>query len=66
LNPPVRAVVPFPGWYVDSNPRTQRVWVLNPKALLGFIRNERYSLGPDDVVRLATAIEEHARSPVGS
>ena len=38
--PHVRAVVLFPGWYVESTSGSQ-VWVLNPLNLAGWLRYER-------------------------
>jgi hypothetical protein len=36
-----RAVLLFPGWYVEQGPGTTReVWVLEPKALPEFLANE--------------------------
>jgi hypothetical protein len=35
---PVRPVVLFPGWYIEANPNSRKiVWVLEPKALAGFL-----------------------------
>lgn len=51
----VRPVVVFPGWYIEPTAEARRsdVWVLNPKALPGFIDHSRAQLSPDDV-RLAS------------
>lgn len=51
----VRAVVVFPGWYIEPTAEARRsdVWVLNPKALPSFIDHSQAQLSPDDV-RLAS------------
>ena len=49
---PVKGVVVFPGWYVDSMTGKEDIWVLNPKALPAFIGNEPQRLQPEQV-RLA-------------
>ncbi len=47
---PVRPVVVFPGWYVQSTAeaKSSDVWVLNPKALPAFIANSQAQLEPED------------------
>jgi hypothetical protein len=45
---PVRGVVVFPGWFVESKSKSD-VWVLNPKALQSFISNEQKVLAETDV-----------------
>jgi Nuclease-related domain len=56
---PTRGVVVLPGWWVDppgggSRPDT---WVLNPKALPGFIRHEPVVLKDEDIALVSTALE---------
>lgn len=47
---PVRGVVVYPGWYVESRAGNRsEVWVLNPKALAEFIVHQPQLLPPDDV-----------------
>jgi len=47
---PVRGVVVLPGWYVDSSDdRRHDTWVLNPKALPGFIEHEPIVLKEEDI-----------------
>lgn len=49
-----RSVILFPGWFVEQKPGTSReVWVLEPKALPGFLKHEPELLSPEDV-KLAT------------
>lgn len=51
---PVKPVIVFPGWFIEQTPGAFReLWVLNPKALPEFLKNERPQLSPDDV-RLAS------------
>ena len=52
---PVRPVVLFPGWWVETmrNRQDRHVWVLNPKALPTFMQNEPDQLKEEDL-RLAT------------
>lgn len=52
---PVRSVVLFPGWYVDTigAHAHESVWVLNPKALPAFIAQERTAIPLEDI-RMAT------------
>lgn len=45
----VRGVVLYPGWWVEGRPQNGRVWVLNPKALPGFLDNERETLSEANV-----------------
>jgi hypothetical protein len=48
---PVRGVIVFPGWYVDTSGRAGQyeVWVLNPKVLPKFIENQQQTLTTEDV-----------------
>jgi hypothetical protein len=48
---PVKAIVTFPGWYVETvrRPRTDEVWVLNPKAIPSFIDHKPEVLKSEDV-----------------
>lgn len=48
---PVRGVVVFPGWYINTSDagRRTKVWVLNPKALPTFIENQPDQLPAEDV-----------------
>jgi hypothetical protein len=50
---PVRPVIVFPGWYVDSAAtdavKAEGVWLLNPKMLPDFIRAERGTIAAEDV-----------------
>ena len=43
---PVRGAVVFPGWFVEQRSVHGPVWVLEPKALPGFIAQEPMSVSP--------------------
>ncbi|MGH8293049.1 MAG: nuclease-related domain-containing protein [Gammaproteobacteria bacterium] len=46
----VRPVVVFPGWWIEQRPGSTRdIWVLEPKALPGFLSGEPPALVPEDV-----------------
>lgn len=46
----VRPVVVFPGWFVRNSKETLKdVWVLEPKALPTFLRNEQDRMSPEDI-----------------
>jgi hypothetical protein len=58
---PVRAVILYPGWFVtrtDSRARSD-TWVLNEKALRGFIEHEPTVIKPEDVALVASRLAEH-------
>ena len=46
---PVRGVVLFPGWFVESSPEGSSVWVLNPKVLPSFIEHEPNRISESDL-----------------
>jgi hypothetical protein len=47
---PVRPVILFPGWFVEpTRGAYKELWVLNPKALPEFLKNERLGLSPEDI-----------------
>jgi hypothetical protein len=45
----VRPVVLFPSWMVNRRPGAWDVWVLNPKELFGYLRNEPTRLSREDI-----------------
>jgi hypothetical protein len=55
----VRPVVLYPGWFVTPQPRGCRTWVLNPKALATFLKNEPRRLSPEDVALYADRLTLH-------
>jgi len=58
INYPVRGVVVFPGWYVESPKGGLRpdVWVLNEKAFLKFVENEPATVKTEDVALAAARL----------
>jgi hypothetical protein len=61
LDPPIRPVVLFPGWYVERQPKGVRIWVLNPNNLPQFVRHEPVRLSKSVVATLVAALRAHAR-----
>jgi hypothetical protein len=61
---PVRPVVLFPGWYVQTENANahDKVWVLNPKCLLSFIQNEKVDLPAEDVNMITFHLSRYIRS----
>lgn len=61
---PVRAVVLFPGWYIEHTgaARQSDVWVLNPKALPTYIQNTPHSLTLEQLKTLNFNLSRHVRS----
>lgn len=46
----VRSVILFPGWFVEQDPESRRdFWVLEPKALRNFLKNQPEVLNTEDV-----------------
>jgi hypothetical protein len=60
---PVKPVIVFPGWFIKSTATNKRnaLWVLNPKALPAFIKNEPPSLKPEDVQLAAYHLSRYIR-----
>ena len=48
---PVRAVVVYPGWYIEASAEAKNsdVWVLNPKALPSFISHSAAQISPEEI-----------------
>ena len=61
---PVRPVVLFPGWYVETAAANahEKVWVLNPKCLSSFIQNENVDLPAEDVSLIAFHLSRYIRT----
>ena len=58
----VRPVVVFPGWFVkQSDGSTREVWVLEPKALPGFLAHEADRLSPEDVKLIGYHLSRYIR-----
>lgn len=62
----VRAVVVFPGWYVEQRAPRGPVWVLEPKALPAFIETEPVSVLPGDVALASFHLSRYLRNIVGA
>ncbi len=62
----VRGVVVFPSWYVEQRSPCGKVWVLEPKALPGFINQEPESIIASDVALAASHLSRYVRSVVES
>lgn len=46
----VRPVIVYPGWFIKgSGPKTNRIWVLEPKGLPTFLEYEPVQLQPEDI-----------------
>ena len=59
----VQPVVVFPGWFVEAAPGAQRaVWVMEPKGLPAFLKNEPQRLTAEDVKLAAYHLARHVRS----
>jgi hypothetical protein len=59
---PVRPVVLFPGWNInDSRQNKRNLWVLEPKALPGWLGNEKAVLAPDEVAMASSHLSRYIR-----
>lgn len=58
----VRPVVVFPGWYINKQPYGADVWVLNPKALPGFLESQKATLTADDVEFVYARLADYVRT----
>lgn len=59
---PVRGVVLFPGWYIRSRVTRPSIWVLNPKALPTYLKNEATKLRTEDVFMASFHLSKFIRS----
>jgi hypothetical protein len=57
----VQPVVLFPGWYCRQ-PKGSEVWVLNPKALNGFLEKTNTVLKKEEVYLLSTHLSRYVRN----
>ena len=58
----VQPVVVFPGWFVEAASGAQRaVWVMEPKGLPAFLKNEPLRLPAEDVKLAAYHLARHVR-----
>jgi hypothetical protein len=60
----VRAVVVFPGWWVEhsSGARDSDVWVLNPKQLAGWMAQKSEIMATSDAAMAAFHLQQYVRS----
>lgn len=59
----VRPVVVFPGWFVERTPgSTRTLWVLEPKAMRGFLAREAAVLGPEEISLYSFHLDRFIRS----
>ncbi|WP_299735538.1 nuclease-related domain-containing protein [uncultured Endozoicomonas sp.] len=61
-NYPVRPVVLFPEWYVNSSQASLDLWVLNPKALPTFISNTPKLLSQQQVMQLTYSVSRYIKT----
>lgn len=59
---PVRGVVLFPGWYIQNRVDRPAVWVLNPKALPTYLKNEATKLRSEEVFMASFHLSKFIRS----
>jgi hypothetical protein len=57
----IKGVVVIPGWFVEgvNNWKFSDVWVLNHKALPGFIKNSRFNVSNEDMHLAVARIADH-------
>jgi hypothetical protein len=59
----VKPVVLFPGWWIDQGEGTlKELWVLEPKALPGFLANEPTRLDKGDIKLAAYHLSRYIRT----
>lgn len=59
----VRPVVLYPGWFIDAGAnKNKTAWVLNPKALHGFIQHEPTVMQPEDVRLISYHLSRYCRT----
>jgi hypothetical protein len=62
---PVRPIVLFPGWWVNTQPRGCHTWVLNPKGVRRFLENEPTRLSREDIALYSDRLTHHLSSGTG-
>ena len=59
----VRPVIVFPGWFIEQSPGTSKaIWVLEPKALPGFLSNEPALISSEDMNLASFHLSRFVRS----
>ena len=61
---PIKGVILFPGWYVQSvgNASKSKTWVLNPKALPKYLKNETSKIPREDMLLACSHLTRYIRS----
>lgn len=58
----VRAIVVYPGWFINCRKKDPEVWVLEPKALPKYLKNEKSILNTKEVSELSFQISRYIRA----
>ncbi len=58
----VKPVVVFPGWFINQKDNNAEVWVLNEKAITGFLKNAERTLDDNQINLIASHVENYVRS----
>ena len=58
----VRPVLLYPGWYINNKSKGSEVWVLNPKALPAFLKNENTEMHNEDVHLVSYHLSRYIRT----
>ena len=61
---PVFPVIVFPGWWVEIKARPSGLWVINDKALPGFLARERARLNVEEVSTAKSQLEMFIRAKI--
>lgn len=64
VKPKMRAVVLYPGWWVETRRKDVEVWVLNEIAFVKYLDYEEHVLSEDQVAILSEALATHVRAAV--
>ena len=61
---PIQPIVVFPGWYIQptAESKSHPVWVLNHKAVPGFIVNSRNQLSTEEVHMISVYLSRYVRT----
>ena len=58
----VRPVILYPGWYITNKSKGCEVWVLNPKALPAFLKNDNTAMSNEDVYLVSYHLSRYVRT----
>ena len=56
----IQSVIVFPGWYIVGTTKAD-AWVLEPKALKGFLKNRRQVMDEKDIPMIASNLTRYLR-----